>query len=91
MGRERETEREKGRDRERRRGREGEREREGGEREREHPLNSVYVNTLYECLSPCSRIQVKMEFVEMVIGRLRSDDIYNQVHFEQCVQCTSTT
>ena len=32
-----------------------------------------------DCLSPCSRIQVRREFVEMVIGRLRSDDIYNQV------------
>ena len=39
----------------------------------------MMLRMFYVCLSPCSRIQVNMEFVEMVIGRLRSDDIYSQV------------
>ena len=40
--------------------------------------NEYYLFTLY-CLFCASRIPIRKAFVSMVIGRLRSDDIYNQV------------
>ncbi len=32
----------------------------------------------------CSRIPISKNYIEMVIGRLRSDDIYNQVCYLHC-------
>ena len=44
-------------------------------------LFSIWQAALVCELFPCRRIPISQEFIEMVIGRLRSDDIYNQVSF----------
>ena len=44
----------------------------------------IYVIPNLTGVSSCSRIPISQAYVDMVIGRLRSDDIYNQVN--ECVE-----
>lgn len=44
-----------------------------------HYVDFYLLSIIHQRASHCSRIPVSDTFVRMVIGRLRSDDIYNQI------------